>query len=117
MHTRAAVEVHRRKPLSETRLRPVFVKGDYFYREGDEVRRCQNDSDIERLFSGFSTDHLHAYNYQVDERYNRLLNPNWCRFPRSFRFCHPKKAVQADPVARPRRKLQEILVDREFCAA
>jgi hypothetical protein len=30
-----------------------------------------------------------------------LVSEIRCRFPRSFRFCHPKKAVQADPVARP----------------
>jgi hypothetical protein len=62
------------------KAKPVFVKGDYFYREGDEVKRCQNEADIERIFLGFSTEHLNAYNYQIDERYYRLLNPGCDKF-------------------------------------
>ena len=62
------------------KAKPVFVKGDYFYRQGDEVKRCQNEADIERIFLGFSTEHLNAYNYQIDERYYRLLNPGCDKF-------------------------------------
>jgi hypothetical protein len=60
--------------------RPMFVRGDYFYREADEVRRCINDGDIERVFRGFSSEHLNAYNYEVDDNYFRLLNPNYETF-------------------------------------
>jgi hypothetical protein len=60
--------------------RPVFTKGQFFYRDGDEVRLCKSEGDIERVFRGFSTEHLAAYNYEVDEPYFRLLNPNCEQF-------------------------------------
>src|SRR5262249_28370220 len=57
--------------------RPLFVKGALFYREGDEVRLCRSEGDAERVFRGFSAEHLAAYQYDVDEPYFRLLSPNW----------------------------------------
>jgi hypothetical protein len=57
-----------------------FNKGQYFYREGDEVRRCRSDGDIERIFRGFSNAHIGAYNYEVDQPYYRLLHPNCEKF-------------------------------------
>ena len=58
----------------------LFNKGQYFYRDGDEVRRCLSDNDVERVFRGFSNVHLGAYNYQVDQPYYRLLHPNCEKF-------------------------------------
>jgi hypothetical protein len=60
--------------------RSMFNKGRYFYRDGDEVKQCQSDGDIERIFRGFSSEHLSAYNYEVDELYFRLLHPNCEKF-------------------------------------
>jgi hypothetical protein len=58
----------------------IFNKGQYFYREGDEVKRCVSDNDVERVFRGFSNAHLGAYNYEVDQPYYRLLHPNCEKF-------------------------------------
>jgi hypothetical protein len=58
----------------------MFNKGQYFYRDGDEVKRCRSDDDIERVFRGFSNAHLGAYNYEVDQPYYRLLHPNCEKF-------------------------------------
>ncbi len=58
----------------------MFNKGQYFYRDGDEVRRCLSDDDVERIFRGFSNAHLGAYNYEVDQPYYRLLHPNCEKF-------------------------------------
>jgi len=58
----------------------LFNKGQYFYRNGDEVRRCLSDNDIERVFRGFSNVHLGAYNYEIDQPYYRLLHPNCEKF-------------------------------------
>jgi hypothetical protein len=60
--------------------RPIFVKGDFFYRDGDRVKRCVDDGDIERVFRGFSNERLNAYNYELDEPYFRLLMPNYESF-------------------------------------
>jgi hypothetical protein len=54
----------------------TFNKGQYFYRDGDEVKRCRSEGDIERIFRGFSNAHIGAYNYEVDQPYYRLLHPN-----------------------------------------
>jgi hypothetical protein len=58
----------------------IFNKGQYFYRDGDEVKRCRSDGDIERIFRGFSNAHIGAYNYEVDQPYYRLLHPNCEQF-------------------------------------
>jgi hypothetical protein len=58
----------------------LFVRGDFFYRSGDETKRCTNDLEINQLFNGLSTDSLTAYTYQVDEPYFRLLSPNYESF-------------------------------------
>jgi hypothetical protein len=58
----------------------IFNKGQYFYRDGDEVKRCISDDDVERVFRGFSNAHLGAYNYEVDQPYYRLLHPNCEKF-------------------------------------
>ncbi|MHB8271181.1 ATP-binding protein [Bradyrhizobium sp.] len=58
----------------------AFNKGQYFYRDGDEVKRCRSDGDIERVFRGFSNAHIGAYNYEVDQSYYRLLHPNCEKF-------------------------------------
>jgi hypothetical protein len=58
----------------------AFNKGQYFYRDGDEVKRCRSDGDMERIFRGFSNAHMGAYNYEVDQSYYRLLHPNCEKF-------------------------------------
>jgi hypothetical protein len=58
----------------------IFNKGQYFYRDGDEVKKCRSDDDVERVFRGFSNAHLGAYNYEVDQPYYRLLHPNCEKF-------------------------------------
>ena len=58
----------------------MFNKGQYFYRDGDEVKRCRSDDDVERVFRGFSNAHLGAYNYEIDQPYYRLLHPNCEKF-------------------------------------
>ena len=58
----------------------IFNKGQYFYRDGDEVKRCVSDNDVERVFRGFSNAHLGAYNYEIDQPYYRLLHPNCEKF-------------------------------------
>jgi hypothetical protein len=60
--------------------RNMFNKGQYFYRDGDEVKQCRSDNDIERVFRGFSNEHIGAYNYEVDQPYYRLLHPNCEKF-------------------------------------
>ncbi len=60
--------------------RPLFVKGDYLYRDSDEAKRCTDDGDMERIFRGFHNEHLSAYNYEIDEPFFRLLNPNYEQF-------------------------------------
>jgi hypothetical protein len=60
--------------------KPTFSKGSYFYRDGDEVKLCRSEGDIERIFRGFSNEHLSAYTYEIDMPYFRLLNPNCERF-------------------------------------
>jgi hypothetical protein len=58
----------------------LFNAGQYFYRDGDEVKRCLSDNDIERVFRGFSNVHLGAYTYEVHQPYYRLLHPNCEKF-------------------------------------
>jgi len=60
----------------------MFNKGQYFYRDGDEVKLCRSENDMERVFRGFSNAHLGAYNYDVDQPYYRLLHPNCEKFIR-----------------------------------
>lgn len=56
--------------------KPLFSKGDYFIRQGDQTKRCVDAFDLERLFSNASFTHLQAYQYSVDEPYYRLLAPH-----------------------------------------
>ena len=58
----------------------ALVKGDYFIRINDETRLCRDPIDLQLFFEGFSVDHLHAYTYEVDEPYFRLLSPHCDRF-------------------------------------
>ena len=60
--------------------KPVFNKGQYFYRDGDEVKLCRSEGDKERIFRGFRGEHLSAYTYEIDEPYFRLLDPNCEKF-------------------------------------
>jgi hypothetical protein len=60
--------------------RHVFRRGTYFYRDGDRVKYCESYGDIERVFRGLASERLSAYNYDIDEPYFRLLNPNWDKF-------------------------------------
>jgi len=89
--------------------RPVFIKGDYFYREADQVKRCISDSDIERVFGGISTEHLNAYNYQVDVDYFRLLMPDYEHFV-GREAEHGVGMTAGGPDLRPR---QELFVDED----
>jgi hypothetical protein len=59
---------------------PVIRKGEYYLRVHDEVKPCREAADYARLFSGYSQDNLHAYAYEVDEPYFRLLAPDCDRF-------------------------------------
>ncbi len=58
----------------------VIRKNQYYIRIHDEVKLCVDPGDFERLFSGASFKHLHAYLYEVDETYYRLLTPHCDRF-------------------------------------
>jgi hypothetical protein len=58
----------------------LFIKGDVFFRDQDETRKCVNERDLQRLFTRSSLQHLVAYNYEIDEPYFRLLNPNCEKF-------------------------------------
>jgi hypothetical protein len=60
--------------------RPLFSRGQYFYRDGDEVKLCRSDTDVERVFRGISSARLSAYNYEIDEPFFRLLDPNYEKF-------------------------------------
>ena len=54
----------------------IIKKGTYYVRVNDETKPCIDPSDFARLFSGTSLKHLHAYIYEIDETYYRLLNPH-----------------------------------------
>jgi hypothetical protein len=56
--------------------KPLFHKGQYFVRVGDESKLVQEPSDYERLFRGISFTHLTAYEYDIDEPYFLLLSPH-----------------------------------------
>ena len=55
--------------------KPLFQKGQYFVRNGDESKLAEL-SDYERLFRGISFTHLTAYEYDIDEPEFRLLSPH-----------------------------------------
>jgi hypothetical protein len=56
--------------------KPIIQKNQYYVRVHDEVRLCVDPSDYERLFSGMSFKHLHAYLYEIDQPFYRLLAPH-----------------------------------------
>ncbi len=58
----------------------LICRNDYYVRVGDEVKRCIDPADYERLFSGVRLDHLQAYVYEVDEPFFRLLSPHCDEF-------------------------------------
>jgi len=60
--------------------RAIFSKGQYFYRDGDAVKVVRHDADMERLYRGFSSEHLTAYPYEVDDPFFRLLSPDFEEF-------------------------------------
>ncbi len=60
--------------------RYLIARNDYYVRVGDEVRKCIDPADFERLFSGVRASHLQAYAYEVDEPYFRLLAPHCDHF-------------------------------------
>lgn len=60
--------------------KPSFRKGTCFMRVNDETKPCIDPRDYVRLFSGRSTDQLHAYIYDIDIPYFRLLAPHCDRF-------------------------------------
>jgi len=59
---------------------PVIKKGTYFIRVDDEVKPCIDPDDFAILFSGQLIKNLHAYQYDIDEPYFRLLAPHCERF-------------------------------------
>jgi hypothetical protein len=60
--------------------RPIFSRGQYYYRSGDEVKLCRSDADVEKLFRGASSEGLSAYHYEIDAPFFRLLDPNCEKF-------------------------------------
>jgi len=60
--------------------RYLVARNDYYVRVGDEVRKCIDPADFERLFSGARATHMQAYAYEVDEPYFRLLAPHCQHF-------------------------------------
>jgi hypothetical protein len=59
---------------------PVIKKGTYYVRVDDEVKPCIDPADFAILFSGQGIKNLHAYQYDIDEPYFRLLAPHCERF-------------------------------------
>lgn len=59
---------------------PVIKKGTYYVRVDDEVRPCIDPADYAILFSGQNVKNLHAYQYDIDEPFFRLLAPHCERF-------------------------------------
>jgi len=60
--------------------KPIIQKNQYYIRIHDEVKLCVDPSDYDRLFTGASFKHLHAYLYEIDEAYYRLLSPHCDNF-------------------------------------
>lgn len=60
--------------------KPIIRKDACFMRVNDETKPCIDTRDYVRLFSGRSTDQLHAYIYDIDTFYFRLLTPHCDRF-------------------------------------
>ncbi|MBT9583868.1 ATP-binding protein [bacterium] len=60
--------------------RYLVGRNDYYVRVGDEVRKCIDPADFERLFRGARSGHMQAYAYEVDEPYFRLLTPHCQHF-------------------------------------
>lgn len=60
--------------------RPIFAKGDYFIRVGDQIKKCTEPHDFERLFAGYTFSHIQAYLYDLDIPYFRLLAPHCEQF-------------------------------------
>lgn len=60
--------------------RPIIAKKQYYERRHGETVLCTEPADLERLFSGYSLEHLQAYSYDVDELYYRLLAPHCSQF-------------------------------------
>lgn len=59
---------------------PIIRKNACFMRVNDETKPCVDPSDFVKLFSGHSIDQLHAYSYDIDTPYFRLLAPHCERF-------------------------------------
>jgi hypothetical protein len=55
-------------------------KNEYYLRKGDQIVTCTEPGDLEQLFANFSANHLHAYLYDVDEPWTRLLAPDFTHF-------------------------------------
>lgn len=75
----APVPVYANGPQDE-RARPVIRRDDYYIRVDDQVKLCVEPNDFQRLFTNVSMDHIHAYLYDVDEPYCRLLAPHCDQF-------------------------------------
>lgn len=58
----------------------VLARNQYYVRVQAESKLCVEPDDYERLFGGFSLEHLQAYLYDVDEPYYRLLAPRCEQF-------------------------------------
>jgi hypothetical protein len=56
--------------------RSGIKKNAYYLRIRDEIKTCLEPFEFERLFSGTAATHQHAYVYDLDEPYFRLLMPH-----------------------------------------
>jgi hypothetical protein len=58
----------------------IIAKGEHYQRVGDQTKLCEDPNDLDRLYAGYSFQHLQAYTYDVDEAYYRLLAPHCEQF-------------------------------------
>src|SRR5207249_1996689 len=55
-------------------------RGEYYVRIGDQTRLCSDPAEYERLFTGYTLEHLQAYAEDISEPYFRLLAPHYSHF-------------------------------------
>jgi hypothetical protein len=58
----------------------VVKSGDFYMRLLDQTKVCVDANDYRILFSGYSTDQLMGYSYDLDIAFFRLLSPHCDRF-------------------------------------
>ncbi|HEV7425900.1 MAG TPA: RNA-binding domain-containing protein, partial [Thermoanaerobaculia bacterium] len=66
-------------PVGANGQREVRKNGLY-QRRGDQIISCEKPEDLDRLYTGYSPSELHAYTYEIDEPYIRLLAPDFEEF-------------------------------------